>query len=390
MLKLNKLLYLSTDRQVFSDEIEPTPDQRDELAQAKNDIRDYLRSGIAAATVSLLGMPRQVEPRFRTQGSWSYKTCVQPPYMPPQEMDWDFGVYLPVEVWEEKGPPHAMAKAYFLLVEGLLEKLCEEKKWTLLPGKATCIRVKITSWGHIDVPLYAAPAEQFAQIRERAMNKSWSSSVHDSAALSESVEFGELPQQVWEDLDCVMLATRSGEWIPSDPEHVSRWFNDRVEQHTEQLRRICRYAKAWRDYQWPNGGGPTSVAIMIAIAQKFIPQPGRDDIAFENSMRSFSESIKTDIREAGIDQGKEPFNRLSAQEREDVSSKAALCAVAIEQARNRSGYQKQLAIADMRDHLGDRIPTDEELVDIETEMAAVLAVAPRLVVPPVVRATSAG
>ena len=129
---------------------------------------------------------------------------------------------------------------------------------------------------------------------------------------------------------------------------------------------------------------------MIAIAQKFIPQPGRDDIAFENSMRSFSESIKTDIREAGIDQGKEPFNRLSAQEREDVSSKAALCAVAIEQARNRSGYQKQLAIADMRDHLGDRIPTDEELVDIETEVAAVLAVAPRLVVPPVVRATSAG
>lgn len=390
MLKLNKLLYSSTDRKVFSDEIEPTPDQRNKLAQAKNNIRDHLRSGIAAATVSLLGMPRQVEPRFRTQGSWSYKTCVQPPFMPPQEMDWDFGVYLPVEVWEEKGPPHAMAKAYFLLVEGLLKKLCADKNWTLLPDKATCIRVKIASWGHIDVPLYAAPAEQFAEIRERALNKALSSSVHDSAALSESVEFGELPQQVWEDLDRVMLATRSGEWIPSDPEHVSRWFNDRVEQHTEQLRRICRYAKAWRDYCWPTGGGPTSVAIMIAIAQKFIPQPGRDDIALENSMRSFSGSIKTDIREPGIDQGKEPFNRLSAQEREDVSSKAAFCAMAIEQARNRPDHQKQLAIAAMRDQLGDRIPADEELVDIETGVAAVLAVAPRLVVPPVVPATSAG
>lgn len=214
MLKLNKLLYLSTDRQVFSDEIEPTPDQRKELAQAKNDIRDHLRPRIAAATVALLGMPRQVEPRFRTQGSWSYKTCVQPPCMPPQEMDWDFGVYLPVEVWEEKGPPHVMAKAYFELVEGLLKDLCKEKNWTLLPGKATCIRIKIASWGHIDVPLYAAPAEQFSQIKE-AVAKSWSSSVHDSVALDESVEFGELPQQVWEDLDCVMLATRSGEWIGS-------------------------------------------------------------------------------------------------------------------------------------------------------------------------------
>lgn len=389
MLKLNKLLYLSTDRQVFSDEIEPTPDQRKVLTQAKNDIRDHLRPRIAAATVALLGMPRQVEPRFRTQGSWSYKTCVQPPCMPPQEMDWDFGTYLPVEVWEEKGPPHAMAKAYFELVEGFLEDLCEEKNWTLFPGKSTCIRIKIAPWGHIDVPLYAAPAEQFSQIKE-ARARSWSNSVHDSIALDESVEFGELPQQVWEDLDCVMLATRSGEWIPSDPEHVSRWFNDRVVQHTEQLRRICRYAKAWRDYQWPNGGGPTSVAIMIAIAQKFVPQPGRDDLAFENSMRSFSESIKTDIREVGIDQGKEPFNRLSPEEREDVSRKAASCAVAISQARSRRDDQKQQAVTEMRDLLGDRIPSDVDLVDVETEVAAVLAVAPRAVVQPVVRATSAG
>lgn len=389
MLKLNKLLYLSTDRQVFSDEIEPTPDQRKELTQAKNDIRDHLRPRIAAATVSLLGMPRAVEPRFRTQGSWSYKTCVQPPRMPPQEMDWDFGVYLPVEVWEEKGPPHAMAKAYFRLVEGLLQDLCVARNWTLLLGKDTCIRVKISWWGHIDVPLYAAPAAQFSQIKE-VTAKSWSSSVHDSAALSENVEFGELPQQVWDDLDRVMLATRLGEWIGSDPEHVSRWFNDRVLQHTEQLRRSCRYAKAWRDYQWPNGGGPTSVAIMIAIAQKFVAYPGRDDMAFENAMRAFSESIKTDIRELGIDQGKEDFNRLSPQEREDVSRKAASCAVAIQQARNRGDYQKQLAITDMRDHLGDRIPSDEDLVDVETEVAAVLAVAPRVVVPPVVRATSAG
>lgn len=390
MLKLNKLLYLSTDRQVFSDEIEPTPNQREELTQAKNDIRDHLRLRIAAATVALLGMPHQVEPRFRTQGSWSYKTCVQPSCMPPQEMDWDFGVYLPVEVWEEKGPPHAMAKAYFKLVEGLLKDLCEKKNWTLLQGKDTCIRIRIAWWGHIDVPLYAAPAAQFFQIRERAMKKSWSSSVHDSAALSESVEFGELPQQVWEDLDRVMLATRSGEWIGSDPEQISRWFNDRVQQHTEQLLRTCRYAKAWRDYQWPNGGGPTSVAILIAVAQKFSARPGRDDIALENAMRAFSDSIKIDIREVGIDQGQEDFNRLSTQEREDVSRKAASCAVAIQHARSRADYQKQLAISVIRDHLGDRIPSDEDLIDVETEVAAILAIAPRMVVPPVVRATSAG
>ena len=107
-------------------------------------------------------------------------------------------------------------------------------------------------------------------------------------------------------------------------------------------------------------------------------------------MRAFSDSIKIDIREVGIDQGQEDFNRLSTQEREDVSRKAASCAVAIQHARSRADYQKQLAISVIRDHLGDRIPSDEDLIDVETEVAAILAIAPRMVVPPVVRATSAG
>ena len=41
--------------------------------------------------------------------------------------------------------------------------------------------------------------------------------------------------QQWEDMVDIMMATRSGEWKPSDPEEVSRWFLDRVEEHTEQL-----------------------------------------------------------------------------------------------------------------------------------------------------------
>jgi hypothetical protein len=63
--------------------IQPTDEQRSELAQAKNEIRDHLRTGIAAASVAILQMPHRVEPRFRTQGSWSYNTCIQPYMMPP-------------------------------------------------------------------------------------------------------------------------------------------------------------------------------------------------------------------------------------------------------------------------------------------------------------------
>lgn len=389
MLKLNKLLYYTADRPVFSDEIEPTDEQRKVLTQAKNDIRNHLRVGIGAATVSKLGMPRRVEPRFRTQGSWSYNTCVQPFSMPPQEMDWDFGVYLPVEVWEENGPPHAMAKAYFVLVEGLLTSLCKEKGWHLVPGKDTCIRVQVTSWGHIDVPLYAAPAAQFVRIQERALAKSVTTSVHDSARLSESAEFGEFPEQAWEELDDIMMACRSGEWIRSDPETVSRWFNDQVLMHTEQLRRVCRYAKAWRD-KWWDTGGPSSVCLMIAIAQEFEVQPGRDDRAFEAAMRTLAKALKADIRAPAIDGGKEDFNRLKGIERELAAQKADDTATAIQRARLRGEDGKVQAIAEVRGELGARVPNDTELVEADTAAQEVLSVAPKKVTAPVVLATSAG
>src|SRR5438309_11093496 len=124
MLKLNRLFYSSIDADVFSDRIAPTQEQRDVLENAKNSIRDHLRPRIREATVAVLGMETAVDPRFRTQGSWKYRTCVQPARCPPQEMDWDYGVYLPVSVWEDNGPPHAMARLYFNVVEALLRELC--------------------------------------------------------------------------------------------------------------------------------------------------------------------------------------------------------------------------------------------------------------------------
>lgn len=390
MLNLTKLLNYTLAR-VFSDEIAPTEKQRTDLTAAKNKIRDYLRPRIAQATVTLLGMPRQVEPKFRTQGSWSYNLCIQPFAMPPQEMDWDFGVYLPVEVWEDKGPPHAMAKAYFELVERLLMDLCKAEGWTLQRGKKTCIRVKIASWAHIDVPLYAAPARQFVNIRERALAKSVTASAHDSARLGESLDAGEFPEQAWEDLDDIMMACRSGEWLKSDPEKVARWYNDRCAEHGDQLRRGCRYAKAWRDMWWPDGTGPSSVELMIAVAQRFEPVHGRDDLAFENAMDILARALRDDIREPGIDGGAEDFNRLKGLDRETAANRARDTADAMRWARNFGDSEKSRAIATVRGELGDRVPNDHDLISVEESPAQrVLSVAPRAVVPPVIRATNAG
>jgi len=389
MFKLNRLLF-ATAEEVFIDCIKPTMAQRQVLFDAKNEIRNHLRPRIREATIKVLGMDKSVTPRFRTQGSWSYKTCVQPAWHPPQEMDWDFGVYLPVSVWEDGGPTHAMAKLYFKLVEGLLQDLCNEKGWKLYSGKDTCIRVQINAWAHIDIPLYAAPEEQFAQIVERGAFDAVRT-LDAREALVANFEEEDFTLQQWEDMVDIMMATRAGEWQQSDPEEVSRWFLDRIEEHTEQLRRVCRYLKAWRDLHWKAGDGPTSVCIMIAVAQTFEPQRGRDDLALEKSARALAITLKGNVHEAGIAEGKEDFNkRLDADRRQLASSRAATLASQLQAARLKASHLVGDAIDILCGQLGDRVPYRTDLVELDSGEDAVRVVGADRVSRPVVKSTSAG
>lgn len=389
MLKLNRLLF-ATAEEVFIDCIEPTMAQRQVLFDAKNDIRDHLRPRIREATIRVLGMDKAVTPRFRTQGSWSYKTCVQPAWNPPQEMDWDFGVYLPVSVWVDGGPPHAMAKLYFKLVDGLLQDLCNDKGWRLYSGKETCIRVQINAWAHIDIPLYAAPEAQFAQIVEKGTFVG-ASTMDTREALVANFAEEDFTLQQWEDMVDIMMATRAGEWKQSDPEEVSRWFIDRIEEHTEQLRRVCRYLKAWRDLHWKAGDGPTSVCIMIAVAQTFEAQRGRDDLALEKSARALAITLKGNVHEPAIAEGKEDFNkRLDADGRHEASARAATLASQLQAARLKATHLAGDAIDILRGQLGGRVPYRTDLVEPDSGEDAVRVVGADRVSRPVVKSTSAG
>lgn len=389
MLNLSGLFYSAVDIARFDDEIIPTAAQQATLENAKNDIRDHLRPRIRAATVTMLGMDRAVDPRFRSQGSQRYKTCLQPVHLPPQEMDWDFGVYLPVTVWEENGPPHAMAKLYFDLVEGLLRDLCQQRGWTLISGKDSCVRVQVAKWAHIDIPLYAASEQEFTKIHERAMLKAASAHRTADAAMDAAALAGELVEQEWDELEHVVMATRSGEWKASDPEVVTRWLLDRIEEHGAQLRRVCRYVKAWRDLHWKTGG-PTSVSMMIAVVQEFVPHLGRDDKALEHAARTLAQKLSGPIREFAINQGREDFNRLDQNGRIEASMKASQFAQQLQNARQHRVGQEAQAIAFVTLQLGNRVPARVELVRPDQADDSIRSTPARQVAAPLVPTTKAG
>lgn len=392
MLKLHKLFHKGgPDSDVFEDRIIPSAERRKYLLTCKNKVRDHLKPRIREATKEVLGMERAVEPRFRTQGSWSYRTCIEPAMTPPQEMDWDYGVYLPVTVWEENGPPSKMAKAYFELVESLLESLCQQEDWKLLSGKETCIRLQVADWAHIDIPLYAAPEGEFEMIMEKIaleeaqLRRTFDSISSDSYSLSEAED----EKQQWEDLDHIVMATRKGEWKSSDPEAVAKWFRDRVEESGEQLRRVCCYLKAWRDTHWPHGG-PTSVSIMIAIVQGFEEKPGRDDLAIEHAAKHLANAFQTNIHERGIDNGAEDFNRLEPEERTIASQRFQRLGDTMEHSRLMGVHQKDAAIFHLAQQFGNRMPVDTTLVEPDTGINAIRTTEPTRVVAPVVPSTKAG
>jgi hypothetical protein len=70
-----------------------------------------------------------------------------------------------------------------------------------------------------------------------------------------------------------MLAHRDEGWKPSDPRKLEEWFRAAVRQHGEQLRRVCRYLKNWRDNRW-EGCRLSSIALMACTVGEGNRQSG--------------------------------------------------------------------------------------------------------------------
>lgn len=74
--------------------------------------------------------------------------------------------------------------------------------------------------------------------------------------------------------DVAYLAHKVDGWTVSDPKAFKEWFLDKVKTHGEQLRRLTKYLKAWKDYKDVPLKG---IEISILIAENFNEYEGRDE-----------------------------------------------------------------------------------------------------------------
>jgi hypothetical protein len=207
---------------------------------------------------------RYLEPKFHSQGSFEYKTLNKPCHLPPQQMDLDDGVYLPIEVLRDG--PIIGKTLFFLIVDNALKGLVKKNpNWEFSDAKPTCARLNINKEIHIDVPLYAIP-----RVRHLAME----------SLVKCTLDFSENSARTrYLDKDEVYLAMRNKDhWIKSDPLQINIWFNAAIGEHDEILRRVCCYLKAWRDYHFEKDG-PSSIALMKCVVDSFnaAPRHFKDD-----------------------------------------------------------------------------------------------------------------
>lgn len=287
MLNLSALFYTEVELEpcLFGN-LNLRDDDRKDIAEAKNEVRMALRDGIPRVYVAE-GHPGKVpQPRFFTQGSWAYKT-LNAPAQRPQQADVDDGCYLPLGFLTQTDSPSVAADVFFGVAEEALADLVKENGWKL-SGKPTCIRVEISDLAHIDIPLYAIPDMEFETL-VKAENVR-------RAALDGIRHFSEATIQSWEDLPStkVLLAHREEGWMHSDPRPVKEWFVDQVETRGEQLRRVVRYIKAYRDWTWKSGG-PSSILLMAAASPLFVKQDRRDDQALVDVVKQLPAALRKGV-----------------------------------------------------------------------------------------------
>ncbi|MGO2236012.1 MAG: CBASS cGAMP synthase [Marinomonas sp.] len=302
----------------------------------------------------------KLKPRFWTQGSFQYDTLNLPYNSPPQEIDIDDGVYLPMALFENK--PVIAHELLLLLVDSSLKSLVAEHSGWEFEAKRTCARIKIPEANmHIDVPMYAIPEEQFIE-KEEAVLKAFNRQVYDSSDL-----MLESYSNYAVDPECVNLALRDdkNKWTNSDPKIVEDWFNQSSKRIGSHLKKLCRFMKSWRDAQWQNGGGPSSISLMAATV-KILDTHAHDETNFGETMKLIANKLPETFN-AGVESPDDtdekplfpPFSEQDLTQKEIVNRMSELESILIE---SEIAPTKSASLHKINEAFGHRVSNRELIV----------------------------
>ncbi|SFM54264.1 hypothetical protein SAMN03159341_1463 [Paenibacillus sp. 1_12] len=171
------------------------------------------------------------EPKFYGQGFYMMNTTVTPI---DGEYEIDDGIYL-----EHLKDTDEKDWATPVTVHNWIVKAMKEHTTTDPVDKNTCVRVIYKANYHVDLPIYVKKTDAHPK-----------------------------------------LAHKTKGWIDSYPKELTKWFNDEVKEKGNQLKRLVRFLKAWKDNKEGVVKLPSGMFLTILAANHFVAYyPDEDDAA---------------------------------------------------------------------------------------------------------------
>lgn len=400
---------LRNEPEGFFTQLLPTRTQLDTFKECKDLIQEALEVTLKEVY--------DIKPKFRLQGSWAYGTCNVPNRIG-QEMDFDYGCYLP----EHCFPDDQKSEAEKLInhVKQCLFQLCFDQNWELDDKNPSCLRIRgFMVDAHFDIPLYAVPNDMFNDLKDVPISSRKNSDVVESNEsfdslsnrkyegslnfskdtqpqdlstffgesnftrssgiinLSESLESNQFDsarknESTQSSIKDISLIRNDGEWKVSNCERVREWFLkecSKLPGEGQQLRSIVRYIKAWRDYNFnpEHRKAPTSLALMILTVDTYKYTQQRDDKALIQVVSMLPDRFLKDITCKDIkDHETEVFNDYkddTYEYRTEDSRLAKQFYESLEYCSTKVTAARQ-CLTLLKTSLGDKITNNEDLVSI--------------------------
>lgn len=237
----------------YNDDIKLDSKREDTLRTSRNAIDDTI--------VRYFENNNKKKPTFRSQGSFSMKTIINPKDTS-DEYDIDYGVYLNSQDVIPEGKEDD--NSAWVKAETVHNWLCEAVKnqTSQKPiNKNKCVRVKYApgenSYSyHIDLPIYVE---------------------------LEGTYF--------------LAVKNDNKWVESDPRAIVDWFRNQVKEKDESYRVIVRFLKSWSKLQSWNCKKPTGLILTILAANKFSQQEeGIYDLSLVETVKNIVDDLDIQLK----------------------------------------------------------------------------------------------
>lgn len=310
----------------FNSTISLNNDKKESLIKSRNSLRKKIKKFFSEEKKD------EIQPKFWGQGSFEMNTTVNP--IPEKDnsgnellkYDLDYGIYFIEKNGENKKRSITTWHDWvFEAVDG----------HTTIPiqKKNTCIRVIFADGHNIDLPIY--------------------------------YKNGEIPE----------LAHKTKGWIQSDPKAFFDWFNEKAKSD-QQLRRIVRYLKAWRNFKELKNSTnhlPSGFALSILAVNNFVSN-SIDDKAFKLTVEKIKTELhkKFECKRSTIPVGEDVFGDFSETRKNYFLNSLDSLIEACINAENEKNFKK--ASEYLQKQFGDRFPTgtDETEEDKNSRLAGAL------------------